>query len=400
MRASGVLQKCLSDSLEPMHQARSRVLMHAVEALVAGRRLTLMDVARSWPGAERVRAPLKAFDRLLSNPHLHGECEQIYAGMAHWLLRSAQPVIVVDWSDLKPDKSWCLLRAAIPVGGRTLPVLDMVFAGAEAGSPAAERRFLQRLKHVVPETAKPILVTDAGFRRPWFQAVDAMGWHWLGRLRHRTFVKPVDTHGEDDWVPSRALYALLDRGTRDMGLMDTVRAHPWTCRVVLHRKPAKGRKHLNLKGEPVRGKRSRKCAAGQREPWLLVASPDLELNPRQLVALYAKRMQIELSFRDLKSHRYGNAFEDSLTRSGQRIGILLLVHALANFASWLVGMACRATGIDVWFAPSASQRKCYSLVRIGREALVRAWPMERTCRCLQRLRELPPDVLRQTAVRT
>lgn len=35
--------------------------------------------------------------------------------------------------------------------------------------------------------------------------------------------------------------------------------------------------------------------------------------------------------------------EDSLTRSGTRIGILLLVHALANFASWLAGMACRAT---------------------------------------------------------
>lgn len=380
-----------------MHQARSRVLMHAVEALVAGRRLTLMDVARSWPGAERVRAPLKAFDRLLSNRHLHGEREQVYAGMARWLLRSAQPVIVVDWSDLKPDKSWCLLRAAVPVGGRTLPVLDMVFAGTEAGSPAAEQRFLQRLQQVVPETAKPTLVTDAGFRRPWFRAVDAMGWQWLGRLRHRTMVKPVDAHGEDDWVPSRALYALLDHGTRDMGLMDTVQAHPWTCRVVLHRKPAKGRKHLNLKGVPRRGKQSRKSAAGQREPWLLVASPSLGLSACQIVHLYARRMQIELSFRDLKSHRYGNAFEDSLTRSGTRIGILLLVHALANFASWLAGMVCRATGLDTWLAPSVRQRRCYSIMRIGREALVRAWPMERTCLWLRRLHALTSDVLRQTA---
>jgi hypothetical protein len=383
-----------------MHQARSRVLMQAVEALVAGRRLTLMDVARSWPGAERVRAPLKAFDRLLSNPHLHGEREQVYAGMARWLLRSKQPVIVIDWSDLKSDKSWCLLRAAVPVGGRSLPVLDMVFAGSVAGSPAAEQRFLARLKQVVPEMAKPILVTDAGFRRPWFQAVDAMGWDWLGRLRHRTLVKPADVHGDEDWVPSRALYALLDQGTRDMGLMDTVRAHPWTCRVVLHRKPAKGRKHLNLKREPRRGKQSRKSAAGQREPWLLVASPGLALSPRQLVTLYARRMQIELSFRDLKSHRYGNAFEDSLTRSGKRIGILLLVHALANFASWLAGMACRATGTDYWLAPTARQRRCYSLMRIGREALVHAWPMDRTCLWLQRLRNLPPDVLQQMAVLT
>ncbi|MCE4369393.1 IS4 family transposase, partial [Xanthomonas hortorum pv. vitians] len=94
MRASEVLQKCLSNSLSGMHALRERTLLHAVEALLHGRRLTLMDIARSWPGALRVRG--------------------------------AQPVIVIDWSDLKPDKSWCLLRAAVPVGGRTLTLLDMV----------------------------------------------------------------------------------------------------------------------------------------------------------------------------------------------------------------------------------------------------------------------------------
>lgn len=78
MRASGVLQKCLSGSLGAMRALRSRVLLRSVEALVAGRRLTLIDVARSWPGAERVRAPLKAFDRLLSNRHLQGEREQTW----------------------------------------------------------------------------------------------------------------------------------------------------------------------------------------------------------------------------------------------------------------------------------------------------------------------------------
>jgi len=133
MRASRVLQKCLGRSLESMHEARSRVLLRSVEALLAGRRLTLMDVARAWPDAERVRAPLKAFDRLLSNRHLHREREQIYADMARWLLRSERPVIVIDWSDLKADKAWCLLRAAVPIGGRTLPVLDMVFPGKQQG---------------------------------------------------------------------------------------------------------------------------------------------------------------------------------------------------------------------------------------------------------------------------
>jgi hypothetical protein len=79
MRASGVLQKCLSDSLGEMHALRRQSLLRSVEALIAGRRLTLMDVARSWPSAQRVRTPLKAFDRLLSNHYLHGQREAIYA---------------------------------------------------------------------------------------------------------------------------------------------------------------------------------------------------------------------------------------------------------------------------------------------------------------------------------
>jgi hypothetical protein len=37
---------------------------------------------------------------------------------------------------------------------------------------------------------------------------------------------------------------------------------------------------------------------------LYMASPRLELRMQQVVALHAHRMQIELSFRDLKPHRH------------------------------------------------------------------------------------------------
>lgn len=395
MRASRVLQKCLSRSLEPMHDARSRVLLQSVEALVAGRRLTLMDVARAWPGAERVRAPLKAFDRLLSNRHLYRERETIYGDMARWLLRGERPVIVIDWSDLKADKAWCLLRAAVPIGGRTLPVLDMVFPGKQQGTPKAEKLFLEHLRALIPTGVRPVLITDAGFRRPWFQAVAAMGWDWVGRLRHRTLVKPIDVADEDEqWVPCRALYALAAARPRDLGLMDTVRNAPWVCRVVVYRKPSRGRKDRNRWGQVARRKMSRQCAAREREPWLLVASPSLsDVSARQLVGLYGRRMQIELSFRDLKSHRYGQGFEDSLTRRGKRIEVLLLVHALAAFACWLAGLACEALDLVNGLAPRRSARKLYSVLRLGREALVRSWVIEPISRWLERLKSLPPTTL-------
>jgi hypothetical protein len=358
-----------------------------------------MDVARAWPGADRIRAPLKAFDRLLSNRHLHGEREQLYRGMAHWLLRGPRPVIVIDWSDLKADKAWCLLRAAVPIGGRALPVLDMVFPGRLQGTPAAESYFLSRLRCLMPAGVTPILVTDAGFRAPWFRAVAGLGWHWVGRLRGTTLVRPMGCTKAEDWAPSRALYELRGVSPRDLGLMETVRSTPLACRMVLHRKVTKGRQRRTRLGTIARSKVSLVAAARERDPWLLVASPALDtLSARQLVTLYSRRMQIELSFRDLKSHRYGQGFEDSLTRTGKRIAVLLLVHAMAAFASWLAGLACEATGVDRWLYPVNTARKMYSILRVGREALVRGWQMEPLSHWLARLNSPPPNLLDQMRV--
>ena len=103
-------------------------------------------------------------------------------------------------------------------------------------------------------------------------------------------------------------------------------------------------------------------------------------------------MQVELSLRDLKSHRYGQAFEDSLTRKGPRIKVLLLLSALAAFATWLVGMACEASGIDQWLAPFRSKRRLYSIMRLGREALVRRWPCPRLSELIDQLRHPSPQL--------
>lgn len=399
MRATEVLQKCLGESLNAIHALRSRVLMRAVEATIVGRRLTLIDLARAWPDAQRVRAPLKALDRLLGNRHLHAERERIHAAMVRWLVRSAQPVIIVDWSDLKADRSWHLLRAAIPVGGRTLTVLDMVFPAGQQGSPRAEKQFLRRLAAVLPENVRPILVTDAGFRGPWFRAVEAMGWYWLGRLRNRTQLKPADVpDSPEQWVPCKAMYEQYMGKTRDFGLMDITHSDPFKARVVLHGKPPKGRKDRNRRGVPARNSNSRKNARREGEPWILMTSPGLELSMRQVAKLYMRRMQIELSFRDLKSHRYGQGFEDSLTRQGARIEVLLLLSTLAAFATWLVGIACEASGIDTWLTPYRSKRRLYSVMRLGREAIVRRWLPIPVGRLLEHLRHPSKSLIDQIGV--
>lgn len=152
-------------------------------------------------------------------------------------------------------------------------------------------------------------------------------------------------------------------------------------------------------GKVAQSKISRQCAVREKEPWLLVASLSLKsLSARQLVNLYTRRMQIEASFRDLKSHRYGQGFEDSLTRKGARLEILLLVNALAAFSCWLAGLGCEAKGIAHWLSPILTRRRLYSILRLGREALVRDWPFEPLWQSLRRLHFLPPHVIDQMTV--
>jgi len=110
-------------------------------------------------------------------------------------------------------------------------------------------------------------------------------------------------------------------------------------------------------------------------------------------------MQIELSFRDLKSHRYGQAFEDSLTHKGSRIEVLLLLSTLAAFATWLVGMACEASGIDHWLTPfRRPKRRLYSIMRLEREALVRRWSNARVGELIEQLRHRSIELLDQLNV--
>lgn len=84
-------------------------------------------------------------------------------------------------------------------------------------------------------------------------------------------------------------------------------------------------------------------ARAAREPWLLAHSESLKsYSPAQITHWYALRMQIESSFRDLKSHRFGCAFEDTLTCSAERLEVLLLIHMLATLAAWLAALAATA----------------------------------------------------------
>lgn len=365
MHATRVLQKVLRPVAVQLDQRNFRTLTLAVQALCSGRRLTLMELARHWPGAERVRAPLKQLDRWLSNPRVYTPRRQCYAAAIAWLIHCSQPVLVVDWSELKSDGRWHLLRAGVVVRGRTLTV--EVHPEACKNSPRVEAAFLQQLQSLLPRSVCPIVVTDAGFRTPWFRAVEAQGWHWIGRVRHRTHVR-LTGGGFDRWISGKSLHPQANRRARLLGWAQITESNSLNCRLVLVRRQRHGRVQRTRQGTPARGGHSCKMIRRAREPWLLATSCSLDgLSAEKIVRLYARRMQIEQSFRDLKSHRFGCAFEDTLTRLPKRLEMLLLIFALASLLAWLTGLAATATRyphIDIGF-----YSRHHSMVWLGWEIL-------------------------------
>jgi hypothetical protein len=121
MHAIRILQQRLRTHCPQIHLKRLSALLACVAAALSARCLTLTELGRSLPSQARVKHSIKRVDRLLGNRQLGRERFDIYQAVCRWLLgRSQRPIIVVDWSVLTADRGGQLLRAALPVHGRTL----------------------------------------------------------------------------------------------------------------------------------------------------------------------------------------------------------------------------------------------------------------------------------------
>lgn len=371
MHAMRFLHTHLRKLCPTIHAKRFAVLLLAVETVTRAHQLTLTAVGRALRSAALVKHQIKRIDRLLGNRQLERERTQLYAALAQWVLMGVrQPIVVIDWSDLTPNRHWQLLRASLPVGGRALTLYEEVHPLRSLTNRRVHRAFLAQLAWLLPDGLRPIVVTDAGFRGTWFRLVEAQGWDWVGRIRNRTLVQHAD--GEP-WIPCKQLYAAATTQPTTLGEVQLIRSHPLRCTLHLVRHPAKGRRHTSAFGQPVRSSHSRKQAARAREPWLLASSPSLRgWAATRITHIYRQRMQIEEAFRDLKSERYGLGLAASHTRTAERLAILLLIGALALFVLWLVGQAAIQQHRHYSYQANTMKRRLVlSIVTLGRYLLSR-----------------------------
>jgi len=101
----------------------------------------------------------------------------------------------------------------------------------------------------------------------------------IGRVRGLTQVRPV---GEQDWMPVQAFVEMEDGQLLDQGLCEIGKTHPQRARLVVYKRPPRGRKDRGVHGRPRHSSAARAHARGAREPWVLRSRPPWRISaPRK-----------------------------------------------------------------------------------------------------------------------
>ena len=361
MQAKKLLHTLLEKACATMHGHRFSSLLTCCNALLLGQRLTLTQIGRAINNQVAAKHNIKKVDRLLSNPRLHQECFSIYASLAQtFLLNVKAPVILVDWSDLTPTRSHFLLRATLAVKGRPITLYEEVHE--QLDSRKTHEQFLQKLKQLLPENAKPIIVTDAGFRGTWIKAVLALEWDFVARVRGATLIA---NSADSPWFSCKKLMATATAKVQDFHAMRAIAAQNINCRLCLIKKSPKDRHQKNINGTHSKRKKSQENARSAKEPWLIATS--LSSCPaKTVIDYYATRMQIEEGFRDIKNTRYGLALRFTGTRTTQRLKVLMLIAHIVTIIFYLIGLAAETKKMHLKMQSSSlKSRRVLSHVYLG-----------------------------------
>ncbi|EHD6186926.1 IS4 family transposase [Salmonella enterica] len=220
----------------------------------------------------------------------------------------------------------------------------------------------------LPSNTTPLIVSDAGFKVPWYKSVEKLGWYWLSRVRGK--VQYADL-GAENWKPISNLHDMSSSHSKTLGYKRLTKSNPISCQILLYKSRSKGRKNQRSTRTHCHHPSPKIYSASAKEPWVLATNLPVEIRtPKQLVNIYSKRMQIEETFRDLKSPAYGLGLRHSRTSSSERFDIMLLIALMLQLTCWLAGVHAQKQGWDKHFqANTVRNRNVLSTVRLGMEVL-------------------------------
>jgi len=351
-----------------IHKSRVKSLIPVIDALITTKVMRLTQLGRNLNTPGKERAGIRRIDRLLGNTFYQKQSPTIYKTLASVAVGAkTRPIILVDWSGLPnslrktTDGEQVVLRATLAAEGRGLTIYDEVHPKKKENNPKVHKNFLKKLKLLLPEGCRPIIVTDAGFKIPWFRNVLSHGWDYVGRVRGK-----FTYEDGNEFKPISSLHQLATYTAKFMGEIILAKTQKFKTNLYLYKHKLIGRKKLNKNGTVAKDEHSRKHSGAYREPWVLVSSLNSSFSAKKVVKIYKWRMSIEENFRDMKSEVYGFSMNENQTIKSERYIVWLMLSALASFIAWIVGYSAEKMGLHYDFqANTYRHRRVLSFFYLG-----------------------------------
>lgn len=187
MQVTKILHQLLDATI---HKTRIKSLLPIIQALIVSKQLRLTQLGRSFDTSGKERSGIRRVNRLLANRYYQEKAIDIYKAITQTVLgNQGRPIILVDWTGLPNSQNttengeYCVLRASLISEGRSITLYEEAHSKKKENNDEVHQIFLKKLKSILPKGCRPYVVTDAGFKNPWFRAVLALGWDYIGRVR-------------------------------------------------------------------------------------------------------------------------------------------------------------------------------------------------------------------------
>ena len=372
MKITNIIHNDIAAAYPEIHSVRLNTLFTFVESGAYDQRVSVTYLGRGLKKLSKTtkKNDIKRADRLIGNHHIHFERLYFYEYMANQLIGQKKfPIILVDWSPINGQGMFQVLRASIPMKGRSLTLYEKIHPESELNTNKAHQEFLNELDGILPLGCKPIIVSDAIYRSPWFKMVEEKSWYWIGRVRGQVSL----SQNKIDWKTSYQWFSQAHVGKAEyIGSIYYGKTARFPCNAVIYKRSAKGRKAKKMRGGTSQRTTDKTHEKDAREPWLLVFNlPEKFMkNAKTAVNLYSQRMQIEENFRDTKNNKLGVGLECANSRSVERFDNLLLIAALILYTLWCIG--CTAVMKNLHYSLQANTQKkrmVLSIITIAREII-------------------------------
>lgn len=359
-----LLQEHLSETCPEIHYSRLKAIMDVAYGLQKSNNLSLTAIGRKLSGNIDIKHKIKKVDRLEGNKKLHLELNSLYQGLSQYIFKyinyDNNLPIVVDLCFIKDKYDVQMMSAELASKGRTIPIYRDVFSKDERNGRV--KNFLENLKSCLPEDKQVLIIMDAGFGEEWIKEIELQDWFWIVRVRDN---KKFRLDESDNWLYQKDIPETKTTRARSYDNAAIMKEHNRKCRIIIKPySPVQIKTNQNSKSY-IHGNKEYKRSA--KEPWVLATNLSKEdNNATKIVNYYKKRMQIEESFRDVKSHRYGLGARYAKTTCINRWAVKMLLAAIVQIVYWIIGILAYNQHLQGKFqANTVKNKKVFSYFYLG-----------------------------------